>query len=348
VVTWLEGENAETDPEQAARDLAAFVGALREVDADGAPQGRGRPLAERDANVRGWIAQLGDAVPPVVTQLWETALATPPWDGPPVWHHGDLDVRNWLVRDGRITGVIDWACMGVGDPACDVMVAWKLGSAAARVAFREALPVDDDTWARARGWALSQGLGATAYYTLENNRVLVLEGRRWLISVLQDAPVALVEYDPTWPALYARQEALIRAALGSRVRLVEHVGSTSVPGLAAKPRIDIVLAVPDSRDEASYVPALEDVGFSFRLREPDWHEHRLLGRVDVDVNLHVFTAGSPEIDRMLRFRDRLRVHDDDRLEYERTKRELAARSWRYTQEYADAKTAVVEAILERE
>jgi GrpB-like predicted nucleotidyltransferase (UPF0157 family) len=109
-----------------------------------------------------------------------------------------------------------------------------------------------------------------------------------------------------------------------------------------------VVAVPDSRDEASYVPALEDAGFSFRLREPDWHEHRLLGRVDVDVNLHVFTAGSPEIDRMLRFRDRLRVHDGDRLEYERTKRELAARSWRYTQEYADAKSAVVEAILERE
>ena len=96
---------------------------------------------------------------------WERALATPAWEGPPVWHHGDLDVRNWLVRDGRICAVIDWEAMGVGDPACDVMLAWKLHSAEARDAFREALPTDDATWERARGWALSQAVAALAYYT---------------------------------------------------------------------------------------------------------------------------------------------------------------------------------------
>jgi GrpB-like predicted nucleotidyltransferase (UPF0157 family) len=120
-----------------------------------------------------------------------------------------------------------------------------------------------------------------------------------------------------------------------------------VPGLAAKPRIDVLLAVADSADEPSYVPALEEAGFVLRFRERDWHEHRLLRRADEDVNVHVFTVGSPEIERMLRFRDHLRAHDDERDLYERTKRDLAARGWRYTQEYADAKSEVVEAILSR-
>jgi aminoglycoside phosphotransferase (APT) family kinase protein len=103
-----------------------------------------------------------------------------------VWHHGDLDARNWLVRDGRISGVIDWGSMGVGDPACDVMVAWKLHSPDARDAFRDALPTDDATWNRARGWVLSQAVAILAYYTPENNPVLLGEAEAWLDLVLSE------------------------------------------------------------------------------------------------------------------------------------------------------------------
>ncbi len=153
-------------------------------------------MAERDAEVRLWLAGFdGDAG---VAAEWERALAAPPWDGPPVWHHGDLDVRNWLVRDGGICGVIDWGSMGVGDPACDVMVAWKLHSRAARDAFREALPTDDATWERARGWVLSQAIAALAYYTPENNPTLYHEAESWLQLVLferEERPTTLGSSD---------------------------------------------------------------------------------------------------------------------------------------------------------
>jgi GrpB-like predicted nucleotidyltransferase (UPF0157 family) len=129
--------------------------------------------------------------------------------------------------------------------------------------------------------------------------------------------------------------------------LIEHAGSTSVPGLAAKPIIDIVLAVPDSADEAAYVPALEAAGYVLRIREPEWFEHRLFNGPDTDINLHVFTAGAAEIDKMLLFRDWLRVSDADRAAYLEVKRELAKRTWRHVQHYADAKSAVVEEILAR-
>jgi aminoglycoside phosphotransferase (APT) family kinase protein len=189
VQTWVDGETVPVeriDATQAARDLAAFVRALQRIDPTGAPAGRGVPLAERDEEARYWLERLdGD---PLLTREWERALAEPAWDGPPVWHHGDLDARNWLVRDGRISGVVDWAATGVGDPACDVMVAWKLHSAAARDAFREALPVDDATWARARGWVLSQAVAILAYYTPENNPVLVHEAERWLGLLLSERP----------------------------------------------------------------------------------------------------------------------------------------------------------------
>ena len=187
VHTWLEGETAtveDIDAIEAARDLAAFVAALQQVDAAGAPRGRGIPLSERDEEIRQWLASF--ASDPAVTEEWERAVAAPPWDGPPVWHHGDLDVRNWLVRGGRIRGVIDWGSMGVGDPACDVMVAWKLHSREARDAFREALPTDDATWVRARGWALSQAVAALAYYTPENNPSLYHEAQRWLELALSE------------------------------------------------------------------------------------------------------------------------------------------------------------------
>lgn len=160
-------------------------------------------------------------------------------------------------------------------------------------------------------------------------------------------PVDLAEYDPSWPVLFEREAARIRAVLGDRVRLLEHVGSTSVPGLAAKPVIDILLAVSDSSDETAYVPPMEAAGYVLRIREPEWFEHRLFKGPDTLVNVHVFTTGSPEIDRMLAFRDWLRSHDEDRLLYERAKRDLAAREWKYVQHYADAKTEVVAAIVAR-
>ena len=184
---WVDGATVpvgEIDPLRAARDLAAIVAALQGVNPEGGPPGRGIPLAERDADIRYWLARYdGD---PAVTAAWERALAAPPWGGPSVWHHGDLDARNWLVRDGRITGVIDWGSMGVGDPACDVMVAWKLHSAAARDVFRETLPTDDATWERARGWALSQAVAILAYYTPETNPTLFREAESWLDLVLSE------------------------------------------------------------------------------------------------------------------------------------------------------------------
>ena len=140
----------------------------------------------------------------------------------------------------------------------------------------------------------------------------------------------------------------IRATLEARALLVEHVGSTSVPGLAAKPIIDIVLGVADSADEAAYVPPMEAAGWLLRIREPGWFEHRLFKDPDWTVNLHVFSAACPEIDRMLAFRDRLRAHDADRRRYEAAKRELAARHWTYVQGYADAKGDVIGSILASE
>jgi aminoglycoside phosphotransferase (APT) family kinase protein len=187
VHTWVDGETVAVeaiDPIQAAKDLAVFVAGLQRVDPTDAPPGRGIPLAERDPEVRYWLARYqGD---PRVTAGWERALAAPPWEGPPVWHHGDLDARNWLVREGRINGIIDWGSMGVGDPACDVMVAWKLHSPDARDAFREALPTDDDTWERARGWVLSQAAAILAYYTPENNPTLYEEALHWLDLALSE------------------------------------------------------------------------------------------------------------------------------------------------------------------
>jgi GrpB-like predicted nucleotidyltransferase (UPF0157 family) len=163
----------------------------------------------------------------------------------------------------------------------------------------------------------------------------------------QTGPVLIVDYDPEWSRLFQREAGRVQTALGDRVILLEHVGSTSVPGLAAKARIDMLLVVANSADELAYVPALETAGYVLRIREPDWYEHRMFNGPDTAVNLHVFSPGSPEIERMLLFRDWLRGNASDRQLYERTKRELARRDWKYIQNYADAKTAVVEEILTR-
>jgi GrpB-like predicted nucleotidyltransferase (UPF0157 family) len=160
-------------------------------------------------------------------------------------------------------------------------------------------------------------------------------------------PVEIHDYDPEWPQLYAREEARIRAALGDRVVRVEHAGSTSVPGLPAKPVIDIVLEVPDSTDESSYVPDLEGAGYKLAIREPEWFEHRMFKGPDTNVNLHVFTAPCDEVDRMLLLRDHLRTSAEDRELYAAAKRELATRDWKYVQQYADAKSDIVQKILSR-
>jgi GrpB-like predicted nucleotidyltransferase (UPF0157 family) len=159
--------------------------------------------------------------------------------------------------------------------------------------------------------------------------------------------IHLAGYDPTWPLMYEAEAAKIRAALGDGSLLLEHVGSTSIPGLCAKPLIDIVLGVSDSADEDAYVPALTARGYRLHLREPDWEQHRVMKGVFPPVNLHVFTAGSVEITRMLAFRDRCRDDPDERRLYEAAKRELAGRTWRHVQHYANAKSDVVEAIIDR-
>jgi GrpB-like predicted nucleotidyltransferase (UPF0157 family) len=167
------------------------------------------------------------------------------------------------------------------------------------------------------------------------------------VAKLADGKIVLVPYDPQWPALFEREAARIRGVLGDRVRLLEHCGSTSVAGLSAKPVIDIVMAVPDSSDEAAYVPEMEAAGYVLRIREPDWFQHRLFRGPDTTINLHTFSEGSSEIDKMLQFRDWLRTHDDERDLYQRAKLELAERTWEFTQQYADSKSEVVHAILER-
>ncbi len=168
-----------------------------------------------------------------------------------------------------------------------------------------------------------------------------------------DGPIELVGHDPRWAERYEQVAGRVRQALGDRVRLLEHVGSTSVPGLSAKPIIDMVLEVADSSDEAAWVPDLERAGFRVRIREPDWFEHRVmwvvdeLGRRPVDVNLHVFSAGCPETVRMVGFRDHLRSHAGDRDLYEATKHRLAGQRWTFVQDYADAKSEVITQILAR-
>ncbi|ONI86852.1 hypothetical protein ALI22I_23785 [Saccharothrix sp. ALI-22-I] len=162
-----------------------------------------------------------------------------------------------------------------------------------------------------------------------------------------NSTVHLAEYDPAWPGLFEREAARIRSLLGEVVLGLEHVGSTSVPGLAAKPIVDMLLVVADPADESVYVAPLEAAGYRLVIREPQWYGHRALKGPDTNINLHVHGPASPDVARMVAFRDRLRADDADRALYERTKRELAARTWTYIQEYADAKNAVVDDIMTR-
>jgi GrpB-like predicted nucleotidyltransferase (UPF0157 family) len=164
---------------------------------------------------------------------------------------------------------------------------------------------------------------------------------------LRSGPIEIFDYNPKWPDRFEVEASNIRSALGESALQVEHVGSTSVPGLLAKPIIDIVLVVVDTTQENRYAPALEAAGYKLRMREPGWHEHRMFTSLAEDVNVHVFSKGCPEVDRMLQFRDWLRTDEADRELYAQTKRALARLQWKYTQNYADAKTVVVEEIMAR-
>jgi aminoglycoside phosphotransferase (APT) family kinase protein len=198
VYTWLKGENAYnhvvTDLNQLAVDLAHFIAALQRVNPTGGPLPgahnffRGVPLRERDAVTRTAIKTLNQTIDvEAVTGVWEAALRAPQWDLPPVWVHGDLDRQNVLVEQGRLCAVIDFGGLAVGDPACDVMAAWKLFSSSSRDIFRAELSVDESTWMRSRGWAIYQALMALSYYTKETNPTLVREAHRWITETVADS-----------------------------------------------------------------------------------------------------------------------------------------------------------------
>jgi len=171
--------------------------------------------------------------------------------------------------------------------------------------------------------------------------------REVVIREIEPQTIVVADYDPGWSERFRHEEARIRAALGGAALSVEHIGSTSVPGLAAKPIVYVLLVVEASGDEASYLPALEEAGYVLRVREPDFDEHRMFRTPAKDVHVHVFSAGSPEIDRYLLLRERLREDKGDRELYARTKRELANREWPSMQHYAEAKTEVIEGIIAR-
>ena len=158
--------------------------------------------------------------------------------------------------------------------------------------------------------------------------------------------VIVIEYDPTWPEIFERLRTGIWPCVADVASSIEHVGSTSVPGLAAKPIVDILLVVVDSSDEESYLAKMEAAGYLLRVREPEFHEHRMFRTPTLDVHVHVFAKGSPEVDRLLAFRDRLRASGRERHLYEEAKRHLAAREWPDMNAYAAAKSETIERILE--
>jgi GrpB-like predicted nucleotidyltransferase (UPF0157 family) len=169
----------------------------------------------------------------------------------------------------------------------------------------------------------------------------------WVHGPPAPSTVALVAYDPSWPDRYAALAGDIRAALGDVVLDIDHVGSTAVPGLAAKDVVDIDLTVADPRDEAAYVPALEAIGWVHVVREPSWHEHRALSRSEPPrANLHVFGPDCPEIIRHRMFRDWLRSHPDDRERYEAAKR-AAVPGGGHVMDYNARKQDTVRAIYDR-
>ena len=191
VYRWLDGTDGTAaglaDPDQAARALARFIRALWTIDPTGGfKSGRGGPLIQRDAFARVGIATLPDSFnKAALTRAWDRALAAPPWDRPPVWIHGDLHPANMLVVHGDIHAILDFSCLGLGDPATDVMAAWNVLPARTWPVFREVLAVDDATWDRARGWSLSMWAGGFDYY-LHTNPVFIRMARFALGQILEE------------------------------------------------------------------------------------------------------------------------------------------------------------------
>jgi len=169
--------------------------------------------------------------------------------------------------------------------------------------------------------------------------------QRQLIGDIEKGPVTIVDYDADWPRKFETHVNIISGAIGSGALQIEHIGSTSVPGLAAKPIVDILVVVTNSADESAYLPPLEAAGYQLRVREPDWNEHRMLRTPEKDVHVHIYSAGCKEIERYLTFRNRLRRNLKDRIRYEETKRTLVGKDWADRNDYANAKTEVIESII---
>lgn len=197
IYSWLDGDPITNIPiedlKTVATDLAQFITALQSLDATNGPApgshnfNRGEPLGNRDAHTRSCIAQLhGQIDTESVTTIWEAALQTPQWQAAPVWIHGDLQAGNLLVKNGRLHAIIDFGCLGVGDPACELQVAWNLFDAESRQVFRQALQIDDATWARGRGWALSGSVIALPYYQ-NTNPVLAGIAQQAIDAILAEA-----------------------------------------------------------------------------------------------------------------------------------------------------------------
>ncbi len=191
VYKWLDGDSAAIEPisdlHQAAHGLGQFVNALHQIDTTGAPScRRGFPLSSRDSETRKAIETLQDILDiKLATALWETSLNTSVWKTAPVWIHGDLHAANMLTQQGRLSAIIDFGSSGVGDPACDMMVAWTVLSAETRGIFRAAVQADNDTWARGRGWAFTFGIVALPYYRV-SNPILATIAQRAIDEVLAD------------------------------------------------------------------------------------------------------------------------------------------------------------------
>jgi aminoglycoside phosphotransferase (APT) family kinase protein len=191
VYQWLDGSNPIvgqiSDPELLTHDLAAFIEALHKIDLPNGPiSSRGVPLAKQDTETRKALKQLDGMIDvQTVTKRWESALQVPKWSKPPVWIHGDLSPGNLLIKNGRLSAVIDFGILGIGDPACDLIVAWNLLPASMRDAFRAQLGVDDATWERGRGWALSNALIALPYYK-DTNPVLASNARHVIQEIIKE------------------------------------------------------------------------------------------------------------------------------------------------------------------
>lgn len=168
-----------------------------------------------------------------------------------------------------------------------------------------------------------------------------------LIGGIEKREIVIVDYDPIWPNKFLEHKKKIEVALKDSFILIEHIGSTSVPQLAAKPIIDIIIVVEDSSNEATYLPTLLDASYVLRVREPEWHQHRMVRTPERDVHAHIFSLGCPEIKRQIAFRNRLRQIDGERLLYESVKRQLAKQDWTDMNAYASAKAEVVEQITAR-